>query len=119
MDIICYTGIGARKSGNHTKKQYLDVMNKNFKRDCATHIKSLKCKSCKKLKTLYRRLIKTHVKALEKNKTYKYKMTKKTRRKLRNATNNCIKCSNNNLKQCDVDNYILYSGAVKGACGKI
>ena len=123
MDVICYTGIGARKSGNHTKKQYLDVMNKNFKRDCATHIKSLKCKSCKKLKTLYRGILKTHLKTLEKNKKNKknktYKMTKKTRRKLRNATNNCIKCSNKNLKQCDVDNYILYTGAVKGACGKI
>lgn len=29
-DNIRYTGIGARKSGNHTKKQYLQVMDKHF-----------------------------------------------------------------------------------------
>ena len=29
-DNIFYTGIGARKSGNHTKKQYLQVMDKHF-----------------------------------------------------------------------------------------
>lgn len=48
---ICYTGIGAlKKSGNHTRKQYLEVMNKNLKKDCSLYIKSLKCKSCKKKK---------------------------------------------------------------------
>ena len=46
---ICYTGIGSLKSGNHTKKQYLEVMNKTFKKECPIYIKSLKCKSCKKL----------------------------------------------------------------------
>lgn len=28
---ICYTGVGSVKTGNHTKKQYLEVMNKNNK----------------------------------------------------------------------------------------
>jgi len=117
MDIICYTGIGARKSGKHTKKQYLDVMNKNFKKDCATYTKSLRCKSCKKMRTMNRGLLKKSMKASEKNKTCK--MTKKASRKLRNATYNCNKCKNNNLKQCDLDDYILFSGAVKGECDKM
>jgi len=32
MDNICYTGEGALKSGNHTQKQYLAVMDKNEKK---------------------------------------------------------------------------------------
>ena len=27
---IRYTGIGARKDGNHTRKQFLSIMDKNF-----------------------------------------------------------------------------------------
>ena len=39
---ICYNGIGTvKKTGNHTKKQYLEVMNKNFKKKCSDYIKSL------------------------------------------------------------------------------
>ena len=45
---ICYTGIGSVKTGNHTKKQFLKAMNRNFKKKCSVYIKSLKCKSCKK-----------------------------------------------------------------------
>ena len=41
---ICYTGVGSEKTGNHTKKQYLEVMNKNYKKECSIYIKSLKCK---------------------------------------------------------------------------
>jgi len=35
---ICYTGIGARKSGNHTRKQFLDIMNKSTKKTCSSYI---------------------------------------------------------------------------------
>jgi len=38
---ICYTGIGSVKTGNYTKKQYLEVMNKNFKNKCSVYMKSL------------------------------------------------------------------------------
>ena len=46
---ICYTGIGSVKTGNHTKKQFLELMNRNLKKNCSVYIKSLKCKSCKKV----------------------------------------------------------------------
>jgi hypothetical protein len=26
---VCYDGVGARKGGTHTKKQFLDIMNKS------------------------------------------------------------------------------------------
>ena len=68
MDTICYTGIGARKSGKHTKKQYLDVMNKNFTRSCATYTKTLKCKSCKKMRSMISGLLKKSIKASKKKK---------------------------------------------------
>lgn len=51
-DDICYTGIGALKSGNHTKKQFLTIMDKTSKKDCPEHIKFVKCKSCQKLKRM-------------------------------------------------------------------
>ena len=49
-DNICYTGIGAIEDGNHTKKEFLSVMDKTSKKKCSVYIKSLKCKSCKKSK---------------------------------------------------------------------
>jgi hypothetical protein len=65
---ICYTGIGSRKSGNHTRKQYLNVMKKHFKNDCSKYKKSLKCRSCKK-----------YIKVQKAKKTYK--MSKKQMKK--------------------------------------
>ena len=100
-DNIFYTGIGARKSGNHTKKQYLEVMDKNFKKDCSVYIKSLKCKSCKKLKKIW----KTHLK----NKTNK--MTKKTEKKFGKQMDLCMKCKKNKTKKCNFEEYVLFSGA--------
>jgi hypothetical protein len=98
---VLYTGIGARKSGNHTKKQYLQVMDKNFKKDCSVYIKSLKCKSCKKLKKIW----KTHLK----NKTNK--MRTKTEKKFGKEMDLCIKCKNNKTKKCNYEEYVLFSGA--------
>ena len=110
MDTIYYTGIGARKSGKHTKKQYLDVMNKHFKNECATYTKSLKCKSCKQLNGMIHGLLKKSIKA-SKSKTNKKIMTKKATQKFNKAINNCNKCKNNNLKPCDFNKYISFSGA--------
>ena len=88
---IRYTGLGAKKDGNHTRKQFLSIMNKNFKKDCSAYIKSLKCNSCKKLN----KMLKTK------------KFTKQTIKQL----NKCTKCKNSNTKPCDLKNYIEFSGA--------
>lgn len=40
---IFYTGIGARKDGRHTVRQFLRVMNKHFKVHCALRTKTRKC----------------------------------------------------------------------------
>ena len=71
MNNICYTGVGSKEDGNHTKEEYLEVMNKNFKKKCAVYIKSLKCKSCKKSIEMNNKEIKKQINAQLKNKTYK------------------------------------------------
>ena len=113
-DKICYTGIGARKSGNHTKKQFLNVMDKNFKDECSQYIKSLKCKSCKKYHRINNVVIKKTIKAQKKNKTYK--MSNKTEEKLVKQLLLCGKCKRNKTKKCDFKKYISFSGAKMGKC---
>jgi hypothetical protein len=113
---ICYTGVGSVKFGNHTKKQYLAVMNKNFKQKCAAHIKSLKCKSCKKSMEMNTKEAKKQIKAQLKNKTYK--MTHNIEQKLLKQMSKCKRCKNNYTKKCNFNNYILFSGAELGICKK-
>ena len=113
---ICYTGVGALKSGNHTKKQYLKIMNKIFREECSQYIKSLKCKSCKKKKQLWNRELKKYSNAQSKNKTYK--IPKKTEQEIQKQDKLCDKCKNKNNEKCNVNNYILFSGAKIGKCEK-
>ena len=114
---ICYNGIGTvKKTGNHTKKQYLEVMNKNFKKKCSDYIKSVKCKSCKKSIEMNSKEVKKQIKAQIKNKTYK--MSNKTEAKLLKQMNKCNRCKNNKTKRCNLKNYMLYSGAEFGKCEK-
>ena len=113
---ICYTGIGARKSGNHTEKQYLAVMDKNFETECPVYIKSLKCKSCKQSKKMNTEIAKRSLKAQVKNKTYK--MSKKTEAKLVKQISKCAKCKKNTTQKCNVKKYIEFSGANQGKCEK-
>jgi hypothetical protein len=113
---ICYTGIAAKKTGNHTKKQYLEVMNNNFNKDCSVYIKSLKCKSCKKNLEMNNKEHKKHIEAQLKNKPYK--LSNKTEKKLLEQRSKCKKCKNKNTKKCNLEKYILFSGANFGKCEK-
>ena len=112
---IYYTGIGAKKSGKHTEKEYLEVMDKNFKKDCSVHMKSLKCKSCKKTMKMVTKEIKKQIKfnLNKKNKMSNktYKISNKTEQKIVNQRNKCKKCKNKGTKKCDLKSYILFSGA--------
>jgi len=111
-DNICYTGVGSIKSGNHTKKQFLKIMNKNSKKECSIYNKSLKCKSCKKFIKMN---IKNKIKMIQiKNKPYN--TTNKTERKLLKNINKCNNCKKNNTKRCYLKKYMLFSGAKLGMC---
>lgn len=116
MNTICYTGIGARKSGKHTISQYLKVMDKTSRKDCPAYFKSLQCKSCKKNKAMGTKLIKNYFK----NKTYK--ISKKASIRLYEQYLKCNKCKHKKTKKtktCDLKKYIHYSGAVPGLCSEI
>ena len=115
-DNICYTGVNSVKTGNYTKKAYLEAMNKYFKKECSTYFKSLKCKSCKKSIELNNKEVKKHINAQLKNKTYK--MSTNTEKKIIKQLIKCIRCKNNNPKKCKLNKYLLYSGAELGKCEK-
>jgi len=102
---IFYTGIGSLKSGKHTEKQFLKIMNKEFKKKCSIYKKSLKCKSCKKSIEMNSKEGMKQVK----NKTYK--MSSKTEKKLVKQMEKCDKCKKKNTKKCNLEDYIVYSGA--------
>lgn len=114
---ICYTGIGSVKTGNHTKKQYLEVMNKNFKNKCSVYIKSVKCKSCKKSIEMNSKEVKKQINAHLKHKIYK--MSIKKENQLLSQISKCKLCKNKNTKKCNLTNYLLFSGAKLGKCEKI
>lgn len=86
---IYYTGIGASKTGRHTKKQFLKIAKKHFK-DCTS-------KKCKKIKNSKKKFIKI----LEK-KPLHYDDFSKLLDKL-------DKCRKKN--KCSFKEYIKYSGA--------
>ena len=115
-DTICLPGLEVVETGNYTKKEYLEAMNKHFKKRCSVYIKSLQCKSCKKYKEMNHKEIYKQLNKLKKNKTYK--MTKNTEKKLVKQWNKCNRCENKNTKKCNFENYLLYSGAELGKCQK-
>ena len=82
---IYYTGIGAKKSGKHSVKEFLDIMNKTFKIQCSEFMAESEYKPCSESK----RFGKTYKKLLKK--CNRYKKTSK--------------------RKCDVEEYISFSGA--------
>ena len=39
--MIFYTGVGSKKNGKHTEKQFLNVMNKHFNEQCSNYLPEL------------------------------------------------------------------------------
>uniref|UniRef100_A0A6C0HJB2 Uncharacterized protein n=1 Tax=viral metagenome TaxID=1070528 RepID=A0A6C0HJB2_9ZZZZ len=111
---ICYTGTGSLKSGNHTKKQYLDVMDKLYREKCAVHTKSLQCKSCLKSSKMNSEEAKKQIAAQKNNKTYK--MSTKTENQLLQQMSKCKQCKTENTKPCNFNDYLRFSGAELGKC---
>lgn len=124
MSKIYYTGIGAKKSGIHTEKEFLDIMNKNFKEACISYYNSKKCKECrdykKKAAKMFGDLLKPKSsKSRKTSKTNKTKTIKNNRKKfddvvkkLEKLKNKCTECQKKmNRGECNLKEYIEYSGA--------
>jgi len=109
---ICYTGRGTTKTKkNHTKKEFLKIMNKNFKNSCIEFIHSNKCKECIRKK----KIIKKHIKYS--NSKNKKKYSKKKEKKIFEILINPYCDKIKEIKtSCDFDEYLLFSGAELGKC---
>jgi hypothetical protein len=111
---ICYTGIGSHENGNHTRKEFLDVMTKHFKQKCSQYTKSLKCKSCKEVKKQSTNEVIKQIEAHKKNKTYK--ISKQKHNSINKLRLKCDKCQKKNTRKCRLKEYIDFSGAEAGKC---
>jgi hypothetical protein len=98
---IYYTGIGAKKSGKHTVKEFLNRMNKTAKTQCIEYIADKKYKPCKRSRKMKSKVF------------FINDMSKKNKNKYNKLVNNCntYKKSSKN-KKCNLANYINYSGAI-------
>lgn len=111
---ICYDGPNAiTKNGNHTVKQFREVMNKNKNalgvshKSCSISRKRRKCRSCRYHKIV---LNKRFIKQLD---TKKEKaITKKEER----LYEKCRKCGNIGLKPCTLKQYMDFVGAEPMKC---
>ena len=109
-DRICYTGIGARKTGEHTTAQYLAVMDRTSRKDCPAYYEAFRCKPCKTKKKMSKKLIKKYAN------NPSYKITKKYNDEFIKMVMKCNTCKNKNTRKCTLKKYIRYSGAVPGTC---
>ena len=107
-DNICYTGINALPSGNHTKKQFLQITDE-FKSDCPEFVKMKRCKSCKK----YKKMLESDFKRQAK---MNRKITLRKDAKFTNQRNKCNKCKNGKTRKCNLKDLMSYAGANPGKC---
>ena len=106
--------MGALETGNHTQKEFLDIMKKQFEKACPIYIKSLTCKSCIKLTKEVTNDVKKQIKYKKLNKTYK--ISKKKDDLIRNLRLRCSKCKKRPTRKCKLTDYIEFSGAEDGKC---
>jgi hypothetical protein len=111
---LCYTGSGAKKSGNHAQQEFLDIMNKHYAIECPRYIKGLKCKVCKELTNLGTKNVQKQIKAHKEKRTYK--ISKKNEAAIIKLRSKCDKCKNKNTRKCSLKEYIDFSGALPGKC---
>lgn len=98
---VYYTGIGAKKSGEHTVKEFLNRMNKTAKTQCVDYIAGTKYKPCKNSKKMKSKVF------------FMNDMSKKNKNKYNKLENKCNTYKKTSKrKKCNLANYIEYSGAV-------
>jgi hypothetical protein len=116
---LCYTGTGANKNPQHTKKQFMRIMNQTFTKRCREHKKSLTCKSCKNAKKFSDEISKKTLKNMKKHKLRVFQYTDDDQKKYLKKMEKCNKCKKKRTrrtKKCNIKDYIEYSGAEEGMC---
>jgi hypothetical protein len=134
MPHIYYTGMGSKKSGKHTEKEFLRIMKKEVNQSCTIHKTRASFPACMKEKDMmkrmetpkYRSALKKCLKETLKARNRKSSVNKacvevekaqvvfdkkygKTRKQLsKKCLNETLK---NNQEPCTLEEYIKYSGA--------
>lgn len=112
MDHIYYTGIGAKKNGKHTVKEFLKIMNKHFNIQCSEFLPELNYEPCHKYKEMRRKEMDKalrlgtsmfDIKRSEKNEKKYQKLVKECGDYKKTATS----------RKCNLEEYIKFSGAEK------
>jgi hypothetical protein len=98
VNSIYYTGIGSRKNGKHSVKQFLQIMNKRFNVECSEFIAESEYEPCATSKKMKYNVL------LSSNKSRKMKTYKKLLKK-------CNQYKKTSKRKCNVDEYITFSGA--------
>jgi hypothetical protein len=115
VEYIYYTGIGAKKNGKHSIKEFLNIMNKNSNVECSEYLTDLNYKPCSQYKEMNKKTMKYNIK--HKKPIFFYNnRTCKQHEKYKKIANNCLKYKNKKTtknKTCNLDEYIKFSGAEK------
>jgi hypothetical protein len=115
VEYIYYTGVGSKKNGKHSVKEFLHIMNKQFNIECSESLPDLDFKPCRQYKEMDSKMMaynmKHHKPLLNKNGTkFKTNNSKKYKKLLKQ----CIKYKKNTKKRkCNLEEYIHFSGAEK------
>jgi hypothetical protein len=102
-EYIMYDGIGSKKNGKHTVKEFLKIMNKRYDIYCSNFLPDLEYKPCSQYKEL-------NVKILEYNNKHRkigFNRSKKAEKKYNNLVKKCQKFKKTfkNCK-CNLDEYL-------------
>lgn len=108
---ICYTGIGAKPTGNHSESEFMNIMNREYRKECAEYMQSPKCNACRRL---------TRRAVSQNRKTLKSILIGKKVKKTPMDSIEIIRCKKCKMlgKKCNLSEYMDFSGAEKGPCVK-
>jgi len=104
VEYIYYTGIGAKKSGKHTIKEFLDIMNKTANIQCSDYMSQLEYKPCATSKKMESSMFLSN--------------SKKNKKRYKKLVNKCQTYKKTKTRKCNLDEYITFSGAEKNWYGK-
>jgi len=113
VEYIYYDGVGAKKSGKHTVKEFLDIMKKNEVM-CSLYLPELHYKPCEEYNNLNGVFVTKNNNLVLNSKSFLNNKNSKKYKKFKKVEKKCIKYKKTAKKRkCNLEEYIKYSGAKK------
>jgi hypothetical protein len=112
VEYIYYTGIGSKKSGKHTVKEFLSIMNKKFNIKCSDYLSDLDT-PCREYNELRKKAPIAYFDSKQSKLTFKFSSNNKSdNKKLKNLSKKCTKYKKTmKTRKCKLKDYIKFSGA--------